>query len=133
MATKAAQYIEAIGRRKTSTARARITPGTKETMSINDKTVQAYFQTEHMASVAWAALHSVSAAKFTVTVHVKGGGLKAQAEAVRHATARALLTFDKDLRKDLKAKGFLTRDPRMVERKKFGLKKARRAPQWSKR
>lgn len=133
MATKAAPYIEAIGRRKTSTARARITPATKEQISINDKTVQDYFQTEYMASVARAALHSMSTAKFMVTVHVKGGGLKAQAEAVRHATARALLKFDIELRKDLKAKGFLTRDPRMVERKKFGLKKARRSPQWSKR
>jgi small subunit ribosomal protein S9 len=133
MATKAAPYIEAIGRRKTSTARARITPASKESISVNDKTLQEYFQTEFMAAVARAALNSLTTSKFSVTVHVKGGGLKSQSEAVRHATARALLIFDKDLRKDLKAKGFLTRDPRMVERKKFGLKKARRAPQWSKR
>lgn len=130
---EASRYIEAVGRRKTSTARVRITEASKNTVIINDdKEVNVYFKTPRQQHVAVEAL-TATPIKFKVTVHVKGGGLQSQAEAVRHGISRALLVVDKELRPGLKKQGFLKRDPRAKERRKFGLKKARKAPQWSKR
>ena len=134
MATKAEQYIPGLGRRKTAVARVRITPAKSQKITINEKSVEEYFPTPELQATALGALTGVELTqKFTITAHVTGGGISAQAEAVRHGIARALVTFDGTLRGTLKGVGFLKRDPRMVERKKFGLKKARKAPQWSKR
>lgn len=127
-------YIEAVGRRKTSTARARITPSKTRTVTINDVSLEEYFPTATLRDTAVSpfSLEEVTE-QFSVTVRVRGGGIASQAGAVRHAIARALLKHNGTLRATLKAPGFLTRDSRMKERRKFGLKKARRAPQWSKR
>ena len=132
MATET-KYIEAVGRRKTATARVRITPAQKGTYSVNEKKVDEYFPTEQLQGVVQEAIKVVPGATFKVTVKVSGGGLAAQAEAIRHGIARALVKDDENRRKDLKVLGYLKRDPRMKERKKFGLRSARRAPQWSKR
>jgi len=126
------QYFEGIGRRKVASARVRIVPAGKTTFEINDKKIDEYFKTEEQIAVAKEALE-VTPEKFKVTVKVSGSGLEAQSEAVRHGLARALENFDSTLRTELKEKGYIKRDPRKKERKKFGLKKARRAPQWSKR
>ncbi len=131
MATKDT-YIEAVGRRKTSTARVRLTPAKTEVFTVNDLSLAEYFVLKDVANTAREALKDAGAT-FEVSVHVNGGGLKGQAGAIRHGIARALVKRDEGARKDLKAQGFLKRDPRMKERKKFGLKSARRAPQWSKR
>lgn len=129
-----ARYIEAVGRRKTSTARVRITEGSKESVVINDKDVATYFPTLELQKIVSEAIEkSKVAGKFAITVKVVGGGIHSQAEALRHGLSRALVTFDEETRKRLKKLGFLKRDPRMKERRKFGLKKARKAPQWSKR
>jgi small subunit ribosomal protein S9 len=128
------QYIEAVGRRKTSTARARLTPAKKTEVTVNDKKVEEYFPTAVMRSNVHQPLNIEGLEqKFSVSVKVSGGGISSQSEAVRHSISRALTKFEEALRKPLKAEGFLKRDPRMKERRKFGLKKARRAPQWSKR
>jgi small subunit ribosomal protein S9 len=128
------RYIEATGRRKTSTARARITPAGKASIVVNGKKLEEYFPTESQRRNVQApfALETLEQ-KFSVTVVVKGGGIASQSEAVRHSIARALIKFSAELRTPLKKEGYLRRDPRMKERRKFGLKKARRAPQWSKR
>jgi small subunit ribosomal protein S9 len=128
------RYIEAVGRRKTSTARVRLTPAAKTSMTINGKAVADHFKTKELTGIlndpqAKAKIDTV----FEITVNVMGGGIHSQAEAVRHGISRALVAFDKELRTTLKKEGFLKRDPRMKERRKFGLKKARKAPQWSKR
>jgi len=125
-------YIESVGRRKTATARARITPAEKLSIMINDRPLDQYFKTETLQKVVQDALATIGSA-YTVSVKVIGGGVAAQAEAVRHAIARALVKEDPTRRKELKVAGYLKRDPRAKERKKFGLKGARRAPQWSKR
>ncbi len=132
---KKGEYIETIGRRKTSTARVRITPATKGSFMVNDKEMTDYFPTEALQSVANDSLTNskLENQKFKITAMVKGGGPHSQAEAVRHGIARALVDFDSELRATLKKLDFLKRDPRKKERKKFGLKGARRAPQWSKR
>ena len=128
------RYIEAIGRRKTANARVRITPSTKSSLTINDQDVDAYFKTDEGKRIAIEAITKTKLPiKFKITALVKGGGSNAQAEALRHGIARALIEHDIELRKKLKKAGFLKRDPRMKERRKFGLKKARKAPQWSKR
>jgi small subunit ribosomal protein S9 len=128
------RYIEAVGRRKTASARVRITPSTKASFMVNDKDVKEYFSTEDLQMLAQEALtKSEIGEKFTVTVHVNGGGIHAQAEAVRHGLARTLVERDEQVKNTLKKLGFLKRDSRQVERKKFGLKKARKAPTWSKR
>lgn len=128
------RYIEAVGRRKTSTARVRITEGSKESVVVNDKDVPTYFPTLELQKIVSEALEkSKVVGKFAITVKVVGGGIHSQAEALRHGLSRALVTFDEETRKRLKKLGFLKRDPRMKERRKFGLKKARKAPQWSKR
>lgn len=128
------RYFEAIGRRKTAVARVRLfTKGDKEFI-VNDKSYKEFFQTVEDQELAIASMKKMKCLdKFRVTVIVKGGGHRAQAEAVRHGTARVLVDFNNNFRKRLRKAGFLTRDPRMRERKKFGLKRARRAPQWSKR
>lgn len=133
-AQKTDYYFEAVGRRKTSVARVKLFPSDSKEFMVNNKPLDLYFPLFELRQTAQAALKKVDVAgKFRVSVLVKGGGLHSQAEAVRHGTARALVLFNPDFRKQLKRAGFLTRDPRMRERKKFGLKRARRAPQWSKR
>jgi len=131
---KDTQYIEAVGRRKTSTCRARITPAKKTEVTVNGKTIEDYFPTDVLRAKVMQPFKAEGLEQqFTVSVKVNGGGISSQSEAVRHGISRALTKFDETLRKPLKAEGFLKRDPRMKERRKFGLKKARRAPQWSKR
>ena len=128
------RYIEGIGRRKSSVARVRITEGGKGTFTVNDKDIKDYFQTSEMIAVASEALpKSGVETQFTVSVHVNGSGIHSQSEAVRHGLARAIEMHDAELRGTLKKLGFLKRDGRSKERKKFGLKKARKAPTWSKR
>ncbi|MES2007113.1 MAG: 30S ribosomal protein S9 [Patescibacteria group bacterium] len=135
MATKTTEkYIETIGRRKTATARVRITPGTRTSVTINGKDVNEYFSTEKLRTVALEAfLKAALGTQFAATVVVHGGGINGQAEAVRHAISRALVEYDANLRTPLKREGFLKRDPRAKERRKYGLKKARKRAQWSKR
>lgn len=134
-ATKSTErYFEAIGRRKTASARVRITPTTKESIMINDKDLKDYFQTEDMQTKVTSAKKAGGISQnFLITVHVAGGGIHAQSEAVRHGISRALVVYDENLRGTLKKAGMLKRDSRQVERKKPGLKKARKAPTWSKR
>ena len=132
MATKTERYTEAVGRRKTASARVRITPAKTSSMIVNGKTAEEYFPLPGMVKTAFAPIQLLGAS-YSVTVKVAGGGHKAQAEAVRHGISRAMITVVPEQRKDLKVRGFLKRDPRAKERKKFGLKGARRAPQWSKR
>jgi small subunit ribosomal protein S9 len=127
-------YIAAIGRRKTSTARVRISEAAKTSVVINDKPVDQYFPTKELVKTAMEALQKPKEVKeYAVTVVVKGGGVHSQAEAIRHGIARALSTTDESLKTEVKKLGFLKRDPRAKERRKFGLKKARKASQWSKR
>lgn len=129
------KYIETIGRRKTATARVRILPAVKMSYDINGKTVEDYFPTKELQAVATGAIgeSKLTEIKFKITVLAKGGGISGQADAMRHGIARALVEYDKELRGKLKKAGFLKRDPRAKERRKFGLKKARKSPQWSKR
>lgn len=128
------KYIEAIGRRKTATARVRLTPASKNSYEVNGKELAVYFPTRKLQDTVTSAItDSKTAEKFTVTVVTKGGGVEGQAVAVRHGIARALNEIDSELRPVLKKAGYLKRDPRAKERRKFGLKKARKAPQWSKR
>lgn len=124
------------GRRKTSTARVYLKPGSGKIL-INGKQYNEF--NEYFENKVWT-LHAIEPLKvtglegtFDVLIRVNGGGKNGQAGAVRLGLARALVSYNPDLRKTLRDKGFLTRDPRMVERKKYGLKKARRAPQFSKR
>ncbi len=127
-------YIAAIGRRKTATARARITPSTKMSVVINGKDINEYFPTPALQMAALEAFLKVGlSTQFTVTVIVKGGGIAGQAIAVRHAISRALIEYDINLRGALKKEGFLKRDPRAKERRKAGFVKARKRKQWSKR
>ena len=128
------KYIEGIGRRKTAIARVRITPAKQNSFVVNEKTVDEFFKTPALQKVAMqcANLESLEQ-KFSVSAKVLGGGTNAQAEAVRHGMARALMKFDENLHDALKEQDLLKRDPRMVERKKFGKVKARKAKQWSKR
>ena len=128
------KYFETIGRRKTSQARVRLfTQGDKD-MKVNGKPFDVYFITLDLQKIVEAPLEIIkSPDKFGITVQVKGGGIYSQAEAVRHGISRALCLLNPYFKKKLKKAGFLTRDSRMRERKKFGLKRARRAPQWSKR
>ncbi|MEK7501566.1 MAG: 30S ribosomal protein S9 [Patescibacteria group bacterium] len=128
------KYFEAVGRRKTAAARVRLFADSKNVYEINGKTLEAYFPTREMQIMAGEALNNAKAAeKFRVSVKVSGGGLASQAEAVRHGVARALLVYDIQLRGKIKKLGYLKRDARAKERRKFGLKKARKSPQWSKR
>jgi small subunit ribosomal protein S9 len=125
-------YTEAVGRRKTASARVRITPAKNISVMVNGKTAEEYFPLKTMLATILAPMQTTGST-YAVTVKVAGGGHKAQAEAVRHGISRAITALVPEQRKDLKVKGFLKRDPRAKERKKFGLVAARRAPQWSKR
>jgi small subunit ribosomal protein S9 len=128
------KYIGAVGRRKTSTARVRITPSQKFSISINNRELENYFPTEELRATVLSAFSVAGIEqKFAVTALIAGGGVSSQAEALRHSIARALVDYDINLRGKLKQNGLLKRDPRAKERRKFGLKKARKAPQWSKR
>ena len=127
-------YIEAVGRRKTSTARVRLSEASKGSISVNGKDVPSYFATVELQGIVNDAVEkSKVVGKFSITVIVNGGGIHSQAEAIRHGLARAFVKYDAESRGRLKKLGFLKRDPRVKERRKFGLKKARKAPQWSKR
>lgn len=134
---KSDKYFCGVGRRKTSVAQVRIFSNNKAgegDLIVNDRKMKEYFPDESLQATFTAPLReSGMLEKFKVSVLVKGGGISSQAEAVRLGIARALVKFDGDLRGVLKSHGFLKRDARKVERKKPGLKKARRAPQWAKR
>ena len=128
------RYLEAVGRRKTSIARVRLFASKATTMSVNEKPLAKYFPTKELQDIAIESLKELKLSDhFAISVKVKGGGSHSQAEAIRHGLARTLVAYDVDSRKILKPAGFLKRDPRAKERRKFGLKKARKAPQWSKR
>lgn len=134
IALKPTRYLEAIGRRKTAVARARLFTQGEKVFLVNEKPYQDYFPTIELQQIATAPLRKMKCLdRFRVLAKVKGGGIHAQAEALRHGIARALILFNLTFRKRLKGAGYLTRDSRMRERKKFGLKRARRAPQWQKR
>lgn len=130
---KESKYIEAVGRRKTSIARVRIVAGS-DGITINNREYKEYFPTTEMQKIAEDAFRKTRPeTRFGVSAHIHGGGIHSQAEALRHGISRALIQFDAELRKKLKKAGFLKRDPRVKERRKFGLKKARKSPQWAKR
>ena len=121
------------GRRKSSVARVYITPG-KGKITVNKRDIEEYFGLETLKLIVRQPLElTATTNKYDILISVKGGGFTGQAGAIRHGISRALLIADADLRAPLKKAGFLTRDPRMKERKKYGLKGARRAPQFSKR
>ena len=133
MATKE-QYTEKIGRRKTSTCRVRMTPAAKTSFVVNGKDAKEYFKTPAQTKIINDAMSLINPdEKYEITVVVKGGGIHSQAEAVRHGIARFFAELSEDSKTKLKKEGYLKRDPRSKERRKFGLKKARKAPQWSKR
>ena len=130
----ATQFITAVGRRKTAIASVRMQKADKGSVIVNGKSVKDYFKTDERAKIAEEALAKAeSAENYAVVAHVQGGGIAAQADAVRHAISRAIIKAEPNTRKVLKAATFLKRDPLAKERKKPGLKKARKAPQWSKR
>ena len=126
-------YFYGTGRRKNAVARVRLVPGTGK-VTINGRDINDYFGLETLKLLVNSPLVlTENEGKFDVVVNVVGGGCAGQAGAIRHGLSRALLQFNPELRPILKKAGFLTRDPRMKERKKYGLKAARRAPQFSKR
>lgn len=126
-------FFYGTGRRKTSVARVRLYNGTGA-ITINGRDIDDYFGLEALKLIVRQPLELTAlTGKFDVVVNVNGGGVSGQAGAIRHGISRALLQYDEAIRSDLKKAGFLTRDPRMKERKKYGLKAARRAPQFSKR
>lgn len=127
------RYVEGIGRRKTSTARVRIFEGTGNFM-VNNRPLDKYFTIKRFVETVLAPLKFLKlVGKFDISVKVLGGGIMGQSEAIRHGLSRALVKYNESFKKLLREAGFLTRDPRMVERKKYGLKKARKSPQWQKR
>ena len=133
MYTSAKPYFYGTGRRKKSVARVRLYPGSGN-VTVNGKSIEEYFGLETLKLIIMQPFGvSENEGKFDVVANVHGGGLSGQAGAVRHGIARALVVADAENRPALKKAGFLTRDPRMKERKKYGLKAARRAPQFSKR
>jgi small subunit ribosomal protein S9 len=134
-ATKKSVYVEGIGRRKTATARVRLTPASETTIQVNQKSLNDYFGNLGHQKDVQSVLDTKDAGieDYTITAHVSGGGISSQAEAIRLGIARALVKEKATRRSPLKAGGFLMRDPRSVERKKFGLRKARKRPAWSKR
>lgn len=128
------KYYEAVGRRKTSVARVRLYETSAPACVINTKDLQQYFPVDELRMAATGAMRKMKVMdSFFISIMVSGGGIRGQAEAVRLATARALVKYNEEFHQRLKKAGYLTRDARAVERKKFGLKKARRAPQWNKR
>jgi small subunit ribosomal protein S9 len=130
----ATTFITAVGRRKTATASVRMAKAAKASVMVNGKSPKDYFKTDERAKIAEEALPTAQSAEhYAVVAHVSGGGIAAQADAVRHAISRALIKAEPGTRAVLKAAKFLRRDPRAKERKKPGLVKARKAKQWSKR
>ena len=130
---KAAERYYGTGRRKKSVARVYVMPG-KGKITINKRDIDEYFGLETLKVIVRQPLVATNTdGKYDIVVNVKGGGYTGQAGAIRHGLSRALLKVDEEFRPTLKKEGFLTRDPRMKERKKYGLKAARRAPQFSKR
>lgn len=128
------KYIYAKGARKSSVAQVRLFEKGKGSVEVNSLKLKEYFKTPALQDVAVSPLKLTSHLKdLDVTIKVHSGGQQGQADACRHAISRALVALDKELRPALKAEGFLTRDPRVKERKKPGLKRARKSPQWSKR
>lgn len=126
-------YFYGTGRRKSSVARVRVYAGTGK-VTINGRDIDDFFGLETLKLIVNQPLElTETVGKFDLECNVNGGGVTGQAGAIRHGLSRALLQFDPELRSALKKAGFLTRDPRMKERKKYGLKAARRAPQFSKR
>lgn len=126
-------YFYGTGRRKESTARVRLYPGNGK-ITINDRDIDDFFGLDTLKLIVRQPMELTDTlSRLDVVARVSGGGVSGQAGAIRHGIARALLEFDGELRGDLKKAGFLTRDPRMKERKKYGLRGARRAPQFSKR
>jgi small subunit ribosomal protein S9 len=139
---KKERYYEAVGRRKESVAIIRLytkkstdnLDGDYALIVVNDKDYRDYFTDKILQAIVESSLRKLkSTNRFKATVKVNGGGLSGQADAIKHGIARALVLFDQNFRKKLKKSGFLTRDPRVKERRKYGLKKARKAPGWSKR
>lgn len=132
--TASRRYIEAVGRRKTAVARVRIVPAAKSAFFVNEKSLEKYFLTPELCQTATAPLEVLETKPvWQIGVKVSGGGISAQAGAIAHGLARALTKAEPENRPILKKRLFLRRDSRMKERRKFGLKKARKAPQWSKR
>ncbi len=128
------KYFEAVGRRKTAIARVRLFVAKEAKYEVNGKTLEAYFPVKELQlNAVEASKHAKPAEKFHITVLLKGGGISAQSDALRHGIARALMVYDIQLRGGLKKAGLITRDARAKERRKFGLKKARKSPQWAKR
>jgi len=128
------KFFSATGKRKTVVARVRLFPDGKGEIKINEKPLKEFCQQKVQQDAIMAPLELCGMAKkVDITVKVLGGGIMSQADAIRHGISRALLTYDEMLRATLKKAGFLTRDARIKERKKYGLKRARRAPQFSKR
>lgn len=131
---KDTHYIPAIGRRKNATAQVRITPASKRSFVINERSLEEYFTVSELRTIVQSPFTVVETKDdFEVSVIVRGGGISAQAQAIRHGIARALEKYNEELRTPLKSAGYLKRDPRSVERKKPGLRKARKRPAWSKR
>jgi small subunit ribosomal protein S9 len=133
VSTEKGKYIKAIGRRKTAAALIRVYLSGKGELTVNGKAVEKYFDEDRAAIAAQPLKLTGTGKDIDISILVKGGGVNSQAEAVRHGLARALIMLNAELEPAIRAKGWLTRDSRKVERKKPGLKKARRAPQWSKR
>lgn len=128
------KYFYSVGRRKTAVATVRLYENGKGDFTINGEKVEKFINSKEFEEILYAPLRAVKAVKaFDISAHVKGGGVRSQIDAVKHAISRALTLTDPLLRPTLKKIGYLTRDPRMKERKKPGLKRARKAPQWSKR
>lgn len=127
-------FLQAVGRRKEAVARVKMFKNGKGTVTVNGKDAKEYFGSDVLVDIALGALNNVSQLnKVDISAKVSGGGKRGQAEAIRLGTSKALLQLNPVFKKNLRKAGYLTRDPRMKERKKPGLKKARRAPQWSKR
>ena len=135
MAATKTTYVEGLGRRKTSTARVRLTPASATEITVNGKPMNEYFGNLSHQKDVMSVLETPDAGieNYTITAKVLGGGISSQAESIRLGIARALVKEKAERRSPLKAFGFLKRDPRSVERKKFGLRKARKRPAWSKR
>ncbi len=128
------KYIEAAGRRKSAVARVRLFENKENSFSINERSLEDYFPREELRILVERVFEESGVdKKFHVSALIKGGGSSSQAGALLHGIARALTEIDPNLRPKLKKAGFLKRDPRRKERKKFGLKKSRKSPQWSKR
>lgn len=134
MAETNQNYVTAVGRRKTASARVKLAPAKENSVTVNGVSAREYFKTAERESITGDVFRAGEwKENYAVTARVTGGGVNAQAEALRHGIARALTKAEEASRPALKTAGFLTRDARAVERKKPGLRKARKRPQWSKR